>query len=320
LRLAYSRPGLITWKSDSEVRTDFQLASPLARVSGVSLGKAAGVDEVVRLARALKLDSPPALAVFGLDVDPEESPDAATSTRARVLETSAQLAAVDAAPWTLAPPSVGQRVLDVMVTPNADEPHWLGLHTQRGDQPNTPGLAERAELHPAAPSRAYCKLQEMLALSEVALPAGAHAVEIGAAPGGAVYALLERGLHVTAVDPAPLATSLGAFAGERLRHVALPAGRVQRRDLPPQVFAWLLDANLAPPVALHYLERLTERLSSPPGLVLITLKMNDRKMQDQLDALLARCRTLGERLGLTELRAAQLPSHRAELGVVLRRP
>jgi 23S rRNA (cytidine2498-2'-O)-methyltransferase len=237
-----------------------------------------------------------------------------------VLETRAELRAVEAAPWALTAPVSGQRVIDVIVTSNADEPHWLGIHTQRADLPNTPGLVERAELHPTAPSRAYCKLSEMLSLAEVALPVGAHAVEIGAAPGGSVFALLERGLRVTAIDPAPLSSALSAFGTQRLRHLKQPAGRVQRRVLPDEVFVWLLDANLAPPVALHYLERLTEQISSPPRLVVITLKMNDLEMQARLDKLLARCRALGERLGLTELRAAQLPSHRSELGVALRRP
>jgi hypothetical protein len=65
-----------------------------------------------------------------------------------------------------------------------------------------PGLEE----HPSEfPSRAYLKLEEALrwAGEMILVRSGDTALEIGSAPGGGAYALLERGLQVYGVDPSP---------------------------------------------------------------------------------------------------------------------
>lgn len=55
------------------------------------------------------------------------------------------------------------------------------------------------------PSRAYRKLLEAIDVFRLEIKPGATAVDLGAAPGGWSYVLLNLGAHVTAVDRSPLA-------------------------------------------------------------------------------------------------------------------
>ena len=51
-RLAFSRPGLVTWRLDGEVGEEIHLGAAFARVWGRSLGRADAVDDAVRLAES----------------------------------------------------------------------------------------------------------------------------------------------------------------------------------------------------------------------------------------------------------------------------
>ena len=57
---------------------------------------------------------------------------------------------------------------------------------------------------PDVPSRAWHKLEELLAWARITPAAGEQVLEIGCAPGGATVALLDRGLRVVGVDPQPV--------------------------------------------------------------------------------------------------------------------
>ena len=90
----------------------------------------------------------------------------------------------------------------------------------------------RLRMPPGAPSRSTLKLAEAFEvfLGERAsdlVRAGMHAVDLGAAPGGWTWQLVQRGLHVTAVDNGPLK---GAIRDDRLvRHVREDAFRFAPR-------------------------------------------------------------------------------------------
>ena len=74
-----------------------------------------------------------------------------------------------------------------------------------------------------APSRSTMKLAEAIAVlltdseRETMLRAGQRAVDLGAAPGGWTWQLVQRGLHVTAVDNGPLRDSV--LATEMVQHL-----------------------------------------------------------------------------------------------------
>ena len=71
--------------------------------------------------------------------------------------------------------------------------------------------------------------------------AGRGAVELGSAPGGASFALLERGLHVHGVDPGAMDPRVLAYAGahrQPFKHHAMPAAEVERRICRAPTSGW----------------------------------------------------------------------------------
>jgi 23S rRNA (cytidine2498-2'-O)-methyltransferase len=292
LRFAYSRPGLVTFKSPTEIAPDDRPGSVFARVWGASIG-------AVRDAETLAHQ----LARLG-------------AIRAHVFARQPE-ASVDLAPWRAAasalptgPAREGELVADVIVA--ADEPAWLGLHRHDREHLPEPGGAIAVEVPADAPSRAYAKIEEAIAWAELPVAAGQVAVEIGAAPGGAVMALARRGLEVWGVDTGELAPQVRALPG--VHHLAIKVGALRWEQLPPRVDWLLVDVNLAPQVALHEIARLMPRLASTLRGAVITLKLNDWSFVDELPALVRRI----ESFGFREVRLRHLPSNRREICAVAR--
>jgi hypothetical protein len=112
--------------------------------------------------------------------------------------------------------TVGEPALDepaLLVVTSPGEP-YLVAHYRRA---RWDGTVTPAEVPPEAPSRAYAKLEEAIAWAGLPVGAGQVAVEIGAAPGGAAYALARRGVTVHAVDPGDLDPRVLSFRGPRRR-------------------------------------------------------------------------------------------------------
>jgi len=342
LKFAFARPGLSTFKV--EVATpgisrgiatgrgprvaaegvpppaaDFILPSSFARAYGLSLGAVRSVGEVAeKLAGGAIAATPLRLHVWERDIDTpvDEQDPAVRGTRAAAVE--GELRALLPGRFALGQRAeLGEQVLDLIV-PHAtipDEPWLLGYHLHTPQHGPWPGGVDRAPLPEAAPSRAWCKIEEAIAWGGLDVRAGETAVEIGASPGGAVYALLQRGLHVYGVDPAAMDEGLAAFDGlagrPRFVHLRKPGMEVERRELPAH-FQWLLmDANLAPMIALENAERYVQ-LGKPRGAVL-TLKLNDDKVFTALPRLRERVLKLGAR----RTSFVQLPSHRSEICAIL---
>ncbi len=291
LRFAYSRPGLLTFKSTRAVPPEDPPGSVFARVWGRSIGAAEDPARAAALLAALGATRVHAFA-RELDAAPEAAPDLA--------------------PWQAlgpgGPAAPGELVADVIVA--RGEPAWLGVHRHDDARPAHPGGAIPASIPADAPSRAYGKIEEAIAWARLPVAAGQVALEIGAAPGGAALALARRGLTVWAVDPGVLAPHVLAHPG--VRHVAKKVGALRWEELPPRVDWLLLDVNLAPQVALHEVARLVPPLL--PGLAgaVLTLKLNDWTFVDELPALVERIR----RMGLPDVRLRHLPSNRREVCAV----
>lgn len=332
-RFAFSRPGLVTWRSDAPVRADLRLDAVFARSYGASLGRAEDEEQVLQAARRLReaAGAPIHLHVFPRDHAPPGDDADADPLAPRVAALTERLRAAGAAPLLTqaalpreqtptplfapasraAPP--GALILDVIVAAE-DEPLWLGYHAQTRERSPHPGGRPPLVLPAEAPSRAYLKLEQGLCWSHLPLRRGQVAVEIGSAPGGASYALLRRGLTVVGVDPGamdPRVLLCPAFS-----HCQLPLGEVRREQLPPQVDWLLMDVNLAPQVALHGVRRLVAALRPTLRGVLFTLKLNEWRMAAEVPALLARVAGMG----LSRVRATQLPANRREICVAAEVP
>jgi 23S rRNA (cytidine2498-2'-O)-methyltransferase len=289
LRLAYSRPGLVTFKSARAVPPDDAPGSVFARAWGRSIGAAGD----------------PAAAAVQLA--------ALGATRVHVFAREPD-AAVDLAPWQAlgpgGPAQLGELVADVIVAPSPGEPAWLGAHRHDRFRPPHAGGAIPVELPGDAPSRAYAKIEEAIAWAGLAVEAGHVALEIGAAPGGAVLALARRGLEVWGVDTGELAPGVRALPN--VHHIAKKVGALRWEELPPRIDWLLVDVNLAPQVALHEVGRLMPRLVATLQGAVFTLKLNDWAFVSELPALADRIR----QSGLPHVRMRHLPSNRREVCAV----
>lgn len=321
LRPAFGRPGLVTFKAPSPLPAAMlHVTFPLARVWGVSLGPARGVEELLAA-----LEGPTAAAAF-------EALGAATGEPLRLHvwerdrwqpgheppgfaygEAAAGVRDAIAAAWPAARPrAVGELaeaddlVLDVVLG-EAHEPWLVGLRRRRAEEPAFPGHRIRVPRPEWVPSRAYFKLEEALVWSRAPVRAGDVAVELGSAPGGASWALLQRGLHVHGIDNAEMDPRVLDYPGF-VHHKCL-MGQVQRSDLPRALHWVLCDVNLAPQVAFQTLRRMVAHPRRDLCGVLLTLKLDTWKAMRHLP----RWRTQIEAMGMVEIGITQLPSNRLEL-------
>jgi 23S rRNA (cytidine2498-2'-O)-methyltransferase len=309
LRPAFARPGLVTWVSDTATSAALDLEAVFARVWGASLGRATSAEDVTAL-----LGAEPGLAATGLRLhvfarDPAAADAAAEVTRLR----EALLAGARFLPETQ--PQAGDLVVDVVVAPG--EPCLVGLHQHGAGRWGVPGGLPEVVVPPESPSRAFAKIEEAILWAGLDVRPGNVALEIGSAPGGAALALARRGVTVWGVDSAPMNPGVLAYRGPaaaRVEHLPIKIDALRWEDLPPRVDWLLLDVNLAPPVALHAIQRFLPRLRRTLRGAVLTLKLNDQRIIDGIPATLARIR----RMGFRDVRASHLPSNHRELCCVAR--
>jgi 23S rRNA (cytidine2498-2'-O)-methyltransferase len=132
--------------------------------------------------------------------------------------------------------------------------------------------------------------------------------EIGAAPGGASQALLGRGLHVLGIDPAEIAPTV--LAHPNFTHLRRRANQVRRKELGR--VEWLTaDMNVAPNYTLSVVEDLVSHPAIHVRGMLLTLKLFEWKLADELPDYLERIRGWG----FSDVRARQLQHNRQEVTV-----
>ncbi len=318
LRLAYSRPGLITMRTDA-VPKGLNTPEPqavFARATGRSLGFADSLHRIVELA---ELIAAPKFRVHLFERDPakprEQHPEydgikklsesISVQLGTRVLEGE------DARP--------GDTVLDVVLPPpGIIDPILVGWHIHDNWRGAEPGGVRQVPVPPDAPSRAYAKIVEALNWSGLPLHEGDVVVEIGSAPGGAAMALLQRGANVIGIDPARMDPRVLDWHGKRgtFRHISNYGERLRSRDLPLKVDWLVLDANIAPHRAIVALKHLISLRGNTIRGLLLTLKLHDDGVVEDLPMLFTKIRELA---GAVSLRATQLPSAHQEVVVWVQR-
>lgn len=300
---AFMRPQLITWKAQSALPAGFTLGAAFAPVSGLSAGMARTAAEV-----ALRV-SEAGLCATEFHVFPrviaEDGVPAEVWQRLDLIKADIEKAC------SLAPD--GGQVIDVIIGEEGD-PWFVGTHRRGPAAHPHPGAVPRVMLDTVAPSRAWLKMEQSLAWLGLDTPAalsGKAALELGSAPGGAAWALLQRGMKVIGVDTGEMDERVRNHP--RYDHIGLSAGEVPFDYLPERVDLLAMDMNLAPDVALRLMEPFYVRLQ--PRWLILTLKMNDPRVEAQLPELIERVRSFAS----GPVYAKQLHSNRREVTVISQR-
>jgi 23S rRNA (cytidine2498-2'-O)-methyltransferase len=145
---------------------------------------------------------------------------------------------------------------------------YLGLSRPEHNLSDWTGGKIRFRREEEQVSRAKFKLLEAEHAFSLDLSAFRHALDIGAAPGGWTSLLLERGLNVTAVDPADLAPELKRHP--RLTFLQTKAEMVKfRRD---QFDLMVCDMNWSPRQMVKVVSGLAYALQEG-GTAIVTLKL-----------------------------------------------
>lgn len=317
LRLAFSRPGLLTFKRSTDDSGDFQLPSGiLVRLAGWGLGSVRGEESERMVESVFNLASYnwDAIHVFQRDqalpgyrgFEPGQSELALA-----VAEQIRQRLATKSLPIPVnAIARDRSRILDViLVEPN----QWLvGHHAVREVWESWPGGVLPIVPPHQCISRAYLKTAEALATSGFPIQVDDRVVEIGSAPGGACQRLLDLGLRVTGVDPAEMDPSI--LAHPRFEHWRAKAAAVKRKRYAK--FRWLLaDANVAPNYTLDVVEDIVRYPGNEIEGLLLTLKLSSWDQLDDIPGHLARIAAWG--YGRISVR--QLASNRRECCVMASR-
>ncbi|HEX4147047.1 MAG TPA: SAM-dependent methyltransferase [Pirellulales bacterium] len=323
-RFAYSRPGFLTFKSPiGHLPDDFDLGSVFARSSGLSLGRVSGDDAAKQAAvwqlagdrpyRALHVWPRDTPATSHVATGPSLTPECHAIGQSLLAAHPAAHGpgGVDVAEMAVnQPAAAGQLVLDViLVEPNQ---WWIGFHRAHSIASCWPGGILEIALPAEAVSRAWLKMEEALAWSALPIRAGEHVVEIGCSPGGASQALLAHGLRVTGIDPADVDPAV--LAHRHFTHLRMRGADVRRREF--RDVRWLVtDMNVAPSYTLTTVEQIVTHPGIKIAGLLITLKLIDWHLAEEIPAYLDRVRSWG----YPQVAARQLSHNRQEICVAASR-
>lgn len=281
---AFMKPQFITWKVRSPGFSPPRTLSTFARVSGTSIGLCKTIAEVVEQARSIA-KQPLRLHVFPR-ITNEDGVETAVwqriDTIAAEITHALQQAGVQLE--TRLPYVVGDSILDVIVGETDAEPLFLGLHEHQASSHTQPGGLPRITLPEDVPSRAWLKFEQALAWrgwDQLDLR-GQTALDIGCAPGGATYALLQRGMNVLGIDTGemdPRVLPLAKAQDVRFDHWRTAAGRINLTALPQEVALLLCDINLAPPEVLPQIARIQDAIQA--RRLILTIKLNTPALEDR---------------------------------------
>lgn len=273
LKFAYSRPGYITFKDTSEKFTvDTVLNLIFARSYGLSLGK---------------------FPLEDLESEIKKYSDAVIHRFSYISNESSGEKAI-----------ANKNILDVIEVKEGE--YWLGLKRARFFTWFYPFANPNVKLPETAPSRAYLKLVEAFIWANYKALPDEVALELGSAPGGASFAMVERGIKVYGVDNAIMDEAL--LKNPLFTHIKEPMQKVRDENIPRPCHLLVSDVNVMPSLILSQLKRF---MSLRPGIknVFYTLKIGDKISVKEV---LSHVETF-KKFGFKEVGATQLPSNKSEV-------
>lgn len=208
--------------------------------------------------------------------------------------------------------SVTGKVLDVMRV--QEHEYWFGLRFQRSDENFRPWGPFKGgspfALPPEAPSRAYLKLMEAIHRVNPFMAEDEVALELGCVPGGASYALLDKGLRVIGVDPGRMDGGLVEQFKKDFIFLNHPVQAIKKKQLAvlPKVDWIVVDMNLAPELSLKETLRLAQYYPDTLKGIFFTLKMGQGVKVEDIEEYKQKLLDSGA----VAVEAHQLPSHHKE--------
>lgn len=307
LRFSYSRPGFVTFvnKGEREWNPDFKLRSIFARAYGLSEGKskrATIAEDLAAFVTKKQFSKRPRLHVFERDLyfPGDEAKDFKVGAFARNLDR--QLRESESIDRSEAPLSAGDPVVDVCCVEFSEKDEiWFGSHLHHSGHSGLPGGRPEIALPLAAPSRAFLKIEEAILRVGADPKPSDRALEIGCSPGGALYALLRRGLNVWGVDRDAPSPSLATEFKERFRFIQSPMEFALPTDIrSPRDLHWiLLDVSLSPdktlPQVAHWVRHHKQSLKG----AFLTLKLMHWDQRTQIPRWCEQIRAMGLHIAFT---------------------
>ncbi|HEY3391364.1 MAG TPA: SAM-dependent methyltransferase [Lacipirellulaceae bacterium] len=311
-RLAFSRPGFVTFKLPVEQLADERKLAErhwtFAHAQGVSLGQLMGTQLGTLAEQVWNQHEINSLADMAHLADvhvwepsatrgPNEISEADEAPLCLEIETAVRTAAPETVSRLRREPSGRPRpsprnalVLDIaLIEPGQ---WWVGYHRAVSWPARWPGGAIPVKLPDHAVSRAYAKMEEAIQWSDLPLAAGDECVEIGCAPGGASQALLDRGLLVTGIDPADIDPAV--LEHPRFRHLKKRGKDVRRHEF--FGVRWLAaDMNIAPSATLDDIEPIVTHPGVTIRGMIVTLKLAEWSVAERLPEFVQRVRSWGFR-------------------------
>ncbi|MFM8570515.1 MAG: SAM-dependent methyltransferase [Pirellula sp.] len=160
------------------------------------------------------------------------------------------------------------RILEIII----DEPNrwWIATKTAQHTYDQWPGGVPEFPIPEMILSRAYLKIAEAFAWSNLQIHPGERIVEIGSSPGGACQWLLDQGALVTGIDPAQMDERI--LKHPNFTHWRNRSLQVKRKLFRP--FKILVcDANVAPKYTLDTVEDIVKYPTTKLRALVLTIKL-----------------------------------------------
>lgn len=300
LNLSYSRKGFITYKNTGvkyDLKSISQLDCTFSTRAGICLGKSNSNDLIVDLSRnaedlELKLED---CIVHNFSVNTDFELEAAELLNTEVNGYSAN----DKIVFDLI--SLGEKEL------------WIGVHSVTTGTTRYPNSKVDVYIPPAAPSKAYLKMAQVIELYSIKINPGDRWLDFGCAPGGSTHYLLSNGAKVWGIDTAQMPQVI--LDETNFNFINKPAQDLSQEELPADMDWIHVDLNLNPKQAVKEVLRLAKKYNFSLKGILFTVQLTKIEYIELIEEF----EDSFFDWGFTDILSRQVPSHKKEYVIIAKR-